>query len=206
VGPGALEEPVQRRWLHPFGFRRSIVTSVGVHVTLITAAVILGLGPVTAPGRIFFRTSMAFERPESSVETWITDVEPPREPQVELPPEPELVPVESSEPDPLPGPEPEPDLADPQDLAQVWASVSLEPLRRMDPPEIEEVSSAPETPADSPQPVEVADANPDPVVAEPQVTTPVVQDNPPPIYPRVAHRMGQEAWSSSPSRSPPPAT
>jgi protein TonB len=190
---GAQEEQnAPRRWLRPFGFRRSFVASVAIHGTLLGAALALGLGPMTDPGRIYFRTSMAFERPESSVETWIADVEPPREPQTELPPEPELVPVEPSEPDPLPDPEPEPELADPEDVAQVWASVSLDPLRRMDPPEIEEESSAPETPADAPRPVELADAHPDPVVAEPQVTHPVFRENPPPHYPRVAHRLGQE--------------
>jgi len=190
--PEAPETAEPRRRLRPFGFRRSFVTSIGIHGTLIAGAIALGLGPVAEPGRIFFRSSMAFERPESSLTTWVTDVEPLREPEVELPPDPDLVPVQPSEPEPLPDPESEPELADPTDLAQVWARVSLDPLRRLNPPEIDEASSSPETPADSPQPVEVADANPQPVAAEPQVMHPVPRANPPPLYPRAAYKLGQE--------------
>ena len=189
---GAPEQAGPRPRFRPFGFPRSVVASFGIHATLIATAFALGLSPLAEPGRVYFRTSMAFDRPESSVDTWLADVEPPREPQAELLPEPELLPVEPSEPDPEPAPEPEPELADPADMTQVWASVSLEPLRRLNPPEIEEVSSAPETPADSPRPVEVAEADPEPVVAEPQVTDPELVHHPPPSYPEAARRLGQK--------------
>ena len=181
-----------RRRSRPFGLRGSFVTSIGVHGTLIAGALLLGLGPVPAPGRVFFSTAMAFERLESSIETWVADVEPLREPLVELPPEPDLLPVVPTEPDPAPAPEAEPELAEPEDLAQIWASVSLEPIPRRNPPEIEQVSSAAETPADSPEPVELADATPEPVLAELRVTGPLMLSNPSPLYPKVAHRLGQE--------------
>jgi protein TonB len=178
-------EASRRRWLAVPRFRRSLVTSAVVHLTLLATALALGLGPQAKEGRIWFSTALAVEHPESSEPTPLEDVEPEHEPEKDELPEPELTPVEVTEPPPEPLAEPEPELADVADL--LWTNLSLEPLRRIEPPAIEQVSSEELAQADQSDPAANTAAE-----VQPTPTAPLIVAAPAPTYPRVSLRLGHE--------------